>query len=144
MTYGNACEAAGQGISVLHEGECGSTGGGNGDTCGGLAGLACAADEYCNFPISAQCGAADQTGTCEASPQACDAIFDPVCGCDGQVYGNACAAQQAGVAARLVAAAAAEFEPLAQAPAHAGDRALNVRAAAAAHRDFSARADVEE
>jgi hypothetical protein len=112
MTYGSDCSANAQGVSVASEGECasgtggtGSTGGtgnaggasGAGKTCGGITGAACPTDQYCSFPASAKCGAADQTGTCATKPDACDLIYAPVCGCDGMTYGNDCAAASAGV-----------------------------------------------
>jgi hypothetical protein len=34
---------------------------------------------------------------CARRPEACIQIFDPVCGCDGRTYGNACTASSAGV-----------------------------------------------
>jgi hypothetical protein len=70
-----------------------STGGGV--FCGGIAGTACAADEYCDFP-SNSCGFADESGTCTKRPIACDDIYFPTCGCDGQIYGSDCTANSAG------------------------------------------------
>lgn len=31
-------------------------------------------------------------GVCATPPEACPAVFDPVCSCDGVTYGNACEA----------------------------------------------------
>jgi hypothetical protein len=33
----------------------------------------------------------------QAIPQACDTVYDPVCGCDNATYGNACEANMAGI-----------------------------------------------
>jgi len=132
-TYGNDCTANGAGVSVAHAGECeqpgtggtgagggtgtGGTGAGTGETCGGIAGLKCADDQYCQLPISANCGAADQTGICQPRPEACDAVYAPVCGCDGKTYGNSCSASAAGTSV----AANGECEPAGKACGEVGN-----------------------
>ncbi len=68
-----------------------------GATCGGIAGLTCDAGEFCDYPIEAQCGAADQTGVCQPIPQICTLIYQPVCGCDGTTYSSPCDAAASGV-----------------------------------------------
>jgi hypothetical protein len=51
----------------------------------------CAADSFCS---GTTCGGA---GTCARRPEACTALYQPVCGCDGRNYGNACAAANHGI-----------------------------------------------
>ncbi len=68
-----------------------------GQMCGGIAGVQCGSGLYCQYPAAAQCGAADQSGTCQARPQACTREYMPVCGCDDHTYANACTAAAAGV-----------------------------------------------
>ncbi len=60
--------------------------------CGTRGGVQCASGEYCRFEESAQCGAADQGGTCTPVSRntGCGREWSPVCGCDGITYGNAC------------------------------------------------------
>jgi hypothetical protein len=80
--------------------------------CGGIAGVQCTdAGEYCQFAPEAQCGAADQSGTCQPKPEVCTEQYDPVCGCDGQTYGNACQAAAAGVSVASAGECGATGEP---------------------------------
>ncbi|HWO13157.1 MAG TPA: Kazal-type serine protease inhibitor domain-containing protein, partial [Polyangiaceae bacterium] len=93
-TYDNLCMANAEGVAIAYEGECETPT----NACGGQLGLTCADGEFCNFAPDAICGAADATGTCEPLPESCDDYLDPVCGCDGETYGNACYANLAGIA----------------------------------------------
>jgi hypothetical protein len=57
---------------------------------------ACAADEYCQY-TPGLCGRGPSAGTCRRKPTSCQDTYSPVCGCDGQVYDNECAAHAARV-----------------------------------------------
>jgi hypothetical protein len=56
----------------------------------------CGAREYC-ATVRGDC---DGPGLCQARPELCLQVFDPVCGCDGRTYPNECVAAGAGVSVR--------------------------------------------
>lgn len=69
----------------------------DGKACGsrGLGG--CNAGQFCQTTPAAICGRADAAGRCTYKPELCTEQYAPVCGCDGNTYGNACSAAGAGV-----------------------------------------------
>ena len=85
QTYSNGCYAHQAGVSIDHYGECTRTCFDNED---------CSPGQFCAKPL----GECDAEGECiDRLPDIvqCFAVWDPVCGCDGQTYSNGCYAQKA-------------------------------------------------
>jgi len=89
------------------------SGGDSGASSGGTTGMssstkkicatnkACGAGEFCDYPAGS-CGATNAIGVCvnNAGIGGCMTSWQPVCGCDGQTYGNDCERLMYGVSKR--------------------------------------------
>lgn len=99
-TYSNTCYAAREGVNVDYEGECKEEGkeerGKPCQTnfdCGFFWIKKLGFAQYCKKDI----GDCDGEGVCAFRPEACLDVWNPVCGCDGNTYSNACYAALHGV-----------------------------------------------
>ncbi|GMV38343.1 MAG: hypothetical protein AMXMBFR64_00590 [Myxococcales bacterium] len=88
-TYGNGCEAAGNGVNVAYKGEC------KPQFCGGIAGFVCPEGLLCDMPAGT-CDIVDNMGTCVPKPEVCPKLWAPVCDCKGTTWPNDCERLAAG------------------------------------------------
>jgi hypothetical protein len=89
-TYSSACVADAAGVTVQSDGPCVPT-----LACGGGSSLVCPAGQFCQSAVGTCSSGA--VGTCAEQPLICPITINPVCGCDGTTYPNACLAEAAGV-----------------------------------------------
>ena len=94
-TYSNYCYAAMAGENVRYKGECDTslnTCWSNNDCDDDGSPYTGYEPQYCHTPE----GMCSTMGLCLNKPDACPPVAEPVCGCDGVTYANACYAAAAG------------------------------------------------
>lgn len=96
-TLSGATTSASLAVSEAYTRVKGKPGGRLGDSCGSRGMPTCNAPLFCKWEPSANCGRSDASGVCSKKPEACIALYKPVCGCDRKTYGNSCEANHAGV-----------------------------------------------
>jgi hypothetical protein len=70
----------------------------HGRACAGPRDRECPDDRFCASARPGRCPDEKHLGVCMSRPEVCTDEFNPVCGCDGVTYPNACNAAAVGVA----------------------------------------------
>jgi hypothetical protein len=85
--------------------------------CGGPGHIRCDPGFFCQMAAGV-CPRQDARGVCARKPRFCDFIEQPVCGCNGRTYTNACTASENGVNIAHDGACNAIVRPLPGVPIH--------------------------
>ena len=96
-TYGSDCMRQRAGVGKAHIGACKSSAYmGGSEVCGTIAQIECAKGYFCDL-AAGECDGVDFEGVCVKSDEICLEVEEPVCGCDGNTYGNDCKRMREGV-----------------------------------------------
>jgi len=117
VTYSNPCAARTAGVNVKSKGECGeppamivskpaTVDGSKPEPCQLSASdefsVPCGTDEFCQLEQGVCMNKSMfHTGVCVMPDTPCDEMWNPVCGCDGNTYGNTCKAHEAMVSVKV-------------------------------------------